>query len=260
MLLNCGLEKTLESPLDCKIKSVHPKEDQSWVFIERTDAEAEPPILWPPDSKSWLIGKDPDAGKDWRQEKKETTEDEMVGWHHQLNGHEFEQAPTSKMGKDREAWRAAVDGVANSQTRLSNWTTTVYGADEDMGTCTFAAQFSVNLELLEKIKSIDFLWSPLILLKKAKKAMGSKHDWFVHLLVYELVLLAVNNSIKVATEKLNLKFICAHKLWHVNKNLWWRQKGFHVRNFLHKVEISLKFFHILDMNYLDTHLNKYNQT
>ena len=83
------LEKTLESPLDCKeIQPVHPKGDQSWVFIGRTDAEAETPVCWPPDTKSWLIWKDPDAGKDWRQEKKGTTEDEMVGWHHQVN--EFE--------------------------------------------------------------------------------------------------------------------------------------------------------------------------
>ena len=85
------LEKTLESPLDCKENQpVHPKGDQSWVFIRRTDTEAETPILWPPDAKSWLIGKDPDAGKDWRQEEKGTTVDEMVGWHHRLDGHEFE--------------------------------------------------------------------------------------------------------------------------------------------------------------------------
>ena len=84
------LEKTLESPLDCKeIQSVHPKGDQSWIFIGRTDAEAETPILWPPDVKSWLTGKDPDAGKDWGQEEKGTTEGEMVGWHHRLHGHEF---------------------------------------------------------------------------------------------------------------------------------------------------------------------------
>ena len=84
------LEKTLESPLDCKeIQPVHPQGDQSWVFIGRTDVEAETLILWPPDAKSWFIGKDPDAGKDWGQEEKGTTEDEMVGWHHQLNGHRF---------------------------------------------------------------------------------------------------------------------------------------------------------------------------
>ena len=83
------LEKTLESPLDCKeTQPVHPKGDQCWVFIGRTDAEAETPILWPPHVKSWLIGKDSDAGRDWGQEKG-TTEDEMAGWHHQLDGHEF---------------------------------------------------------------------------------------------------------------------------------------------------------------------------
>ena len=85
------LKKTLESPLDCKeIQPVHPKGSQSWIFIGRTDVEAETPILWPPDVKSWLIWKDPDAGKDWRQLEKGTTKDEMVGWHHRLNGHEFE--------------------------------------------------------------------------------------------------------------------------------------------------------------------------
>ena len=85
--------KTLESPLDCKeIQPVHPKGNQSWIFIGRTGAEAETPILGPPHVKSWLIGKDPDAGKDWRQEKKGMREDEMVGWHHWLDIHEFEQA------------------------------------------------------------------------------------------------------------------------------------------------------------------------
>ena len=85
-----GLEETLESPLDCKaIQPVHPKGDQSWVFFGRTDAEAETPILWPPDEKSWLIGKDPDAGRDWGQEEKGTREDEMAGWHHGLGEHVF---------------------------------------------------------------------------------------------------------------------------------------------------------------------------
>ena len=87
------LEKTLESPLDCKeIQPVHSEGDQSWIFTRRTDAEAETPILWLPDAKNWLIGKDPDAGKDWSQEEKGTIEDEMIGWHHQLDGYEFEQA------------------------------------------------------------------------------------------------------------------------------------------------------------------------
>ena len=91
--LTVVLEKTLESPLDSKeIKPGNPKGNQSWILSRRTDAEAEAPILRPPDAKSWLTGKDPDAGKDWRQEEKQATEDEMIGWHHRLNGHEFEQA------------------------------------------------------------------------------------------------------------------------------------------------------------------------
>ena len=85
------LEKTLESPLDCK--EINPKGNQSWIFIGRTDAEAESPILWSPDVKNWLLRNNPDAEKDWRQEEKGMTEDEMVGWHHQLYEHEFEQAP-----------------------------------------------------------------------------------------------------------------------------------------------------------------------
>ena len=85
------LEKTLESPLDCKeIQPVNPKGNQYWIFTGRTDAEAEAPVLWPPDVKNWLIWKDPEAGKDWRQEEKGMTEDEMVGWHHQRDGREFE--------------------------------------------------------------------------------------------------------------------------------------------------------------------------
>ena len=116
------LEKTLENPLDCKeVKPVHPKGDQSWIFVGRTDAEAEAPILWPPDMKSWLIWKDPDAGKDWRREEKGTTEDEMVGWHHPWDGHEFELVLGVGDGK-REAWHAIVHGVARSRTRLSDRT------------------------------------------------------------------------------------------------------------------------------------------
>ena len=114
------LEKILESPLDCKeIQPVNPKENQSWIFIGRPDAEAATPILWPPDVKSWLIGKDPDGGKDWRREEKGMTEDEMVGWHHWLDGHEFEQS--LEVG-DKEDWHAAVHGVAKCWTRLSDWT------------------------------------------------------------------------------------------------------------------------------------------
>ena len=145
------LEKTLESPLDCKeIQPIHPKGDQSWVFIGRTDAEAETRILWPPHAKSWLIGKDSDAGRDWEQEEKGTTEDEMAGWHHRLDGRESQWTPGVGDGQRglaccsswgcresdtterlwvnsgslwwTEAWRAAIHGVAKSQTRLSDWT------------------------------------------------------------------------------------------------------------------------------------------
>ena len=115
------LEKTLESPLDCKeIQPVNSKGHQSWIFIGRTEAEAESPILWSSDVKDWLIRKDYEAGKDWRQEKKGTTEDEMVGWHHQFDGHEFEQVPELVM--DREAWCTAFQVVAKSWTRLSDLT------------------------------------------------------------------------------------------------------------------------------------------
>ena len=88
MLLNCGVGGTLESPLDCKkIQPVYPKGNLSWIFIGRTDVQAEMPIFWPPDANNWLIWKDPDSWKNWRQEEKGMTEDEMLGWHHQLNGH-----------------------------------------------------------------------------------------------------------------------------------------------------------------------------
>ena len=115
------LEKTLESPLDHKeMQPVYPKGDQSWVFFGRTDVEAETPILWPPDSKSWLIWKYPDAGKDWGQEEKGTTEDEMVGWHHRLDGHGF--GWTLGVGDRQGGLACLVHGVAKSRTQLSDWT------------------------------------------------------------------------------------------------------------------------------------------
>ena len=115
------LEKTLESPLDCKeIQPVHSKGDQSWVFIGRTDAKAETPILWTPLAKSWLIGKDPDAGRDWGQEEKGTTEDEMAGWHHRLDGRQFEWTPGD--GDGQGGLVAEIHGAAKSRTQLSRWT------------------------------------------------------------------------------------------------------------------------------------------
>ena len=113
------LEKIFESPLDCKeIQPVHPTGNQSWIFIGRTDAEAETPILWQPDAKNWLVGKDPNAGKDWSQEEKGMTEDEMVGWHHWLNGHEFEQAPEDSEGQGS---LACCSPWGHKETRLSDW-------------------------------------------------------------------------------------------------------------------------------------------
>ena len=113
------LEKTFESPLDCKeIQQVNPKGNQSWIFIGRTDAEAEASIFWPPDVKNWLIGKDSDAGKDWMQEEKETTKDEMIGWHHWLYGHEFEQTPR---GSERQGSLACCRPWGNNELDTTEW-------------------------------------------------------------------------------------------------------------------------------------------
>ena len=117
------LEKTLESPLDCKeIQPVHPKGDQSWVFIGGTEAEAETPILWLPHAKSWLIGKDPDAGRDWGQKEKGTTEDEMAGWHHRLDGHELEWAPRVGDGQGGLACCDSWGCKESDTTEWLNWT------------------------------------------------------------------------------------------------------------------------------------------
>jgi len=117
------LEKTLESPLDCKeIQPVHSKGDQSWVFIGRTDDEAETPILWLPDAKSWLIGKDPDAGKDWGQEEKGMTEGQMVGWRHWLDGHGFRWTPEIGNGQGGLACCGSWGRKESDATEWLNWT------------------------------------------------------------------------------------------------------------------------------------------
>ena len=117
------LEKTLESPLDCKeIQLVHPKGNQPWIFIGRTDAEAETPILWPPDVKSWLIWKDPDAGKDWGQKEKGITEDEVVGWYHRLNGHGFGYTPGVGDGQGGLVCCSPWGWEESDTTEQANWT------------------------------------------------------------------------------------------------------------------------------------------
>ena len=131
------LEKTFESSLYYKeIKPVSAKGNQSWIFIRRTDAEAETPKLWPPDAKSWLIGKDHDAGKDWRQEEKGMTEDEMVGWHHQLHGHEFEQAPGVGDGQGSLAYCSPWGHKDMDTNEWLNWTSFLkwlYGLEGSSG-------------------------------------------------------------------------------------------------------------------------------
>ena len=136
MLLNCGVGEDSWESLDSKeIQPVHPKGDQSWVFIGRTDVEAETPILLPPDVKNWLIGKDPDDEKDWRQEEKRTTEDKMVGWHQRLIGHEFEQAPGVGNGQGSLACCSPCGCKVLDTTKWLNWTLTELNFEWNTWTC-----------------------------------------------------------------------------------------------------------------------------
>ena len=145
------LEKTLESPLDYKeIQSVHPKGDQSWVFIGRTDVEAETPTLWPSDAKTWLIRKDPDAGKDWGQEEKGTTEDEMVGWYHQLNGHGF--GCTSGVG-DGQGGLACCSSWGHKEsdaTERLNWTS------KETKNCKWSNWQRINLQNIQAVHAAQY--------------------------------------------------------------------------------------------------------
>ena len=149
------LEKTLERPLDCKkIKLINPKRNQSLIFIARTDAEAEASILGPPNTKNWFIGKDPDAGKDWRQEEKGMTEDKMVGWHDWLDGHEFEQAPG--VGDGQVSLGAAVHGVERVR---HYWATELIQSVRPLSLFLLEIAFVIwDLVLLYKIRTLFSLY------------------------------------------------------------------------------------------------------
>ena len=170
------LEKTLESPLDCKeIQPVHPKGDQSWVFIGRTDAKAETPVLWPPDVKGWLIGKDPDAGKDWGQEEKGMTEDEMVGWHHRLNGPGFGWTLGVGEGQGGLACCGSWGRKESDTTERLNWTGLwPMGLQDHSFLCSFcfhdAALFSMKLFLLPRALPLILSHYPGLSLTPSPKA------------------------------------------------------------------------------------------
>ena len=166
------LEKTLESPLDCKeIQPVHPKGDKSWIFIGRTDVEAETPILCPPDAKSWLIWKDPVTGKDWRQEEKETTEDEMVGWHQWLNGHKFEQDLGVGTGQGSLACCSPRGHKELGMTKWLNW------CNSD---CLFISHFFYDLFIHFQLRIHVFqigLTSPLHIYTEYQPIKCSEGHW-----------------------------------------------------------------------------------
>ena len=166
------LEKTLDGLLDCKeIQPIYPKGNQSWVFIGRTDAEAEAPVLWSPDAKNWLIWEDPDAGNDWRWEEKGMTEDEMVGWHHLLNGHEFEQAPGAGDGQGSLECCSPWGCKELEMTERLNWTELkqVISKDRQKTILRVKIFFSkkelkyiitTQLFILRWLKKLSYLWLP----------------------------------------------------------------------------------------------------
>ena len=167
MLLNCGVGEDAWESLGLQgDPTIHPKGDQSWVFFGRTDAEAETLILWPPDAKTWFIGKDPDAGKDWGQEEKETTEDEMVGWHHQLDGHGFGWTPGVGDGQGGLACCSPLCSKGPDMTERLNWTELTEGY-----TTSWRASFGIPYALWCLIKKC-------VGLKKKKKCVGLRYPLF----------------------------------------------------------------------------------
>ena len=155
------LEKTFESPLDCnKIKTVNPKGNQFWIYIGRADVESEASIIWPPDVKNWLIGKDPDAGEDWRQEEKAMTEDEMVGWYHPFGGHEFEEALAVGDGQGSLACCSAWGHKESDMTEWLNWT--------EVEEIKKGLSEKVKLDLQPERSQIFQIWKTVGLIKRLK--------------------------------------------------------------------------------------------
>ena len=191
MLLNCGLEKTLESPLDCKeIQPVNPRGNESWVFIGRTNAEAEAPILWPPDAKSWLTGRDPDAGKEGRMRR--GWQDGMVGWHHRLNGHEFEQ--TLGDGEGQGSLACCSSRGRKESTQLSYWTKCE---------TAYCSSKSEN-DMIRQSQKVSLLWNVICCIA-------------FHSLILSTSFLLTNCSLSISLISGFLKFlytqICFLKYW-----------------------------------------------
>ena len=183
------LEKTLESPLDCKeIQPVNRKGNQSWIFIGRTDAEAEAPVLWPPDVKNRLIGKDLDAGKDWRQEK-EMTEDEVVGWHHWLDGHEFAQAPEVGDGQGSLSCCSPWGHKESAPTELLDWNRFIWGnTEEDI--CKVFIYSGAHISRCSRSNNFSYYYSNLLILWRkrleSRKGGRARLRWHSHLVITRL--------------------------------------------------------------------------